>query len=219
VLAAPRLRAPGPSTPDAALKRAARGGGSTGRSRRTACCERSRTTLRTNLGARAAQHASRLCARSRPAACRERSRTTLRTNLGARAAQHASRRSAREGHSVACPEIRRGQPTLAGSDHDRRMRPGLRKPTERARAFPQQRAIGPAVTSRACANVTPKPRAESAARPYLTRPVAPTRTALQALRRSPRSKPANPNQHKSRGARHPTSARESHTRLASRWRS
>src|SRR3954471_9175723 len=42
----------------------------------------------------------------------------------------------------------------------------LQRLTEQARAFHGLRAGGPAITSRACANVSLSPRAEGAARPY-----------------------------------------------------
>jgi hypothetical protein len=52
----------------------------------------------------------------------ERSNATLPTNSGARRRRRTLAPGAREASTAACPEIRRGQPTLAGSDHDPRMR-------------------------------------------------------------------------------------------------
>ena len=58
-----------------------------------------------------------------PARSAERSNATLPTNFGARPKGAArSRRARGRASAAACPEIRRGQPTLAGSDHDLRMR-------------------------------------------------------------------------------------------------
>jgi hypothetical protein len=173
--------------------------------------DRSKAALPTNSGAREAPRAA--------VACRGRSKATPPTNSGARAAsehpkgceplRNTRRGAARTPRAAARAKQLSRMPgnsssslTLTRSDRDPRMRLGLQEPTERARAFPQQGAIGPAVTSRACANVTRKPRARGAARPYSHAPSRHYRTAPKALRRAPRSKFATPlkQNHSVRGA-------------------
>ena len=105
-----------------------------------------------------------------PSALPERSNAALPTNSGASAAMHASRRSARKalqppaglalrcarsaariapgralGSTAACPGMRRGQPTLAGQDHDL---PTRRRPTRTDRTgacFPLARRGRPSI--------------------------------------------------------------------------
>ena len=127
---------------------------------------------RVNSGASEAMHASRRSARQavQPHAP-ERSKATLLTNLGASEAMHASRLSAREGVQSTARnqnerEVLGDQITICERDG------GPRQLTAQAHAFRQQGAIGPAVTSRACANVSLPPRASWRRAPYSTRPRA-----------------------------------------------
>jgi len=158
----------------------ARGRGDRARSR-----SRSRSRLRLwGEGARCAGRALR--------SLRGRSKATPPTSLGARAALHASGRSAREG---AQPHARKFVELSDFGTIRSRLANEMeapRKLTVQARAFSQQGAIGPAVTSRACANVSLKPRAEGAARPYQHASSREHRGAQQAFCRPSRPKPATP---------------------------
>src|SRR6185369_15382747 len=98
----------------------------------------------------------------------EGSRTTLLTTSGARGAPHA--RAGRAGSSTAaCPEIRRGQPTLAGSDHDLRMRWRPTRTDRTGACFGWAQRGRPSATVRACANESLQARAAGAARHLLPR--------------------------------------------------
>jgi len=71
-----------------------------------------------------------------------------------------------EDSSAACPEIRRGQPTLAGSDHDQPIRSRPTKADRPGACFPSAQRGRPSAPIRACANESLPPRAEGAARPF-----------------------------------------------------
>jgi len=205
VLAASRLRAPGPSTPDAARNAPRAGEGPTPNPTQPHCpsgvkprCPQTRVRAPRRTPQRAKPHpsapraeshnaADKLgCAPRAPASFPERSNATLPTNSGAREAQHASRPSARQTPPAACSEPKRARRLWKTRSRSANKAQTYRELTGQAPATSQQGAIGPAPTSRAFANVSLPPRA---ARPY-QRVRSPDRAAPRALLRSSRSKPA-----------------------------